>query len=163
MGERRILFAVEEDAHVPSGGDEGNGVRLVVEKGAGPAGLVERALEQCVHVAAVDVQPDRIGIVPGEDRLLGARHVRTKPTDEAHVAVGRELERERREAMSSLGRSREIKGDRTWSASDGRMRLGQSREIKGDQGRSREIKGDQGRSHLERERRPYAPRAGGEV
>ena len=92
MGERRILFAVEEDAHVPSGGDEGNGVRLVVEKGAGPAGLVERAPEQCMHVAAVDVQPDRIGIVPGEDRLLGARHVRTEPTDEAHVAVGRELQ-----------------------------------------------------------------------
>ncbi len=33
----------------------------------------------------------------------------------------------------------------------------------GNQGRSREIKGDQGRSHLERERRPNAPRAGGEV
>ena len=33
----------------------------------------------------------------------------------------------------------------------------------GNQGRSREIKGDQRRSHLERERRPNAPRAGGEV
>ena len=31
------------------------------------------------------------------------------------------------------------------------------------QGRSREIKGDQGRKHLERERWPNAPRAGGEV
>ena len=103
MGERRILFAVEEDAHVPSGRDEGNGVRLVVEKGAGPAGLVERALEQCVHVAAVDVQPDR-------------------ESESSQARIGPS-------ELATCGPSRRtrltLRWGESWSASDGRMRRGQ--------------------------------------